>query len=269
MLEYDTLFIGNRWVTPASESVLEVRSPATLALSVDHPTDRPTTWTARVLAARDAFDTGPWPAMSFAERAGYLDRILDVLRPRGSRSSISWCPERAASQCASRRGARLSAARVLLRVGSHPSSGGAPAREARSGGGRDRSPRAGGRRRGDRPVERAGDAGAHEAGHPHSLAGCTLVIKPATETPLCDAKVAEALAPPTCPRAWSASCPVAATSASTSSAIPLSTTCRSPGAPRRDSDRGDCAPAVRRRVNLELGGKSAAILLDDVDLDAR
>ena len=41
MLEYDTLFIGNRWVTPASESVLEVRSPATLALVGRSPDGSP------------------------------------------------------------------------------------------------------------------------------------------------------------------------------------------------------------------------------------
>src|SRR4051812_35038705 len=81
MLEYDTLFIGNRWVTPASESVLEVRSPANLALVGRAPDGSPDDMDRAVLAARDAFDTGPWPAMSFPERAAHLDRILDALRP--------------------------------------------------------------------------------------------------------------------------------------------------------------------------------------------
>jgi len=77
MLEYDHLFIGNRWVTPATASVLEVRSPATLALVGRPPDGSPDDMDRAVLAARDAFDAGPWPTLSFAQRV----RARDVLAP--------------------------------------------------------------------------------------------------------------------------------------------------------------------------------------------
>ncbi|WP_132992133.1 aldehyde dehydrogenase [Gordonia zhaorongruii] len=74
---YDKLFIGGEWVTPASDRLIEVVSPingqviATVPEANEEDVDR------AVAAARKAFDEGPWPRMSPAERAEYLARIGD------------------------------------------------------------------------------------------------------------------------------------------------------------------------------------------------
>ncbi|MER6977379.1 aldehyde dehydrogenase [Streptomyces carpinensis] len=72
---YDKLFIGGAWVEPATDRVIEVVSPingkviATVPDATEADIDR------AVAAAREAFDHGPWPRLSPAERATYLARI--------------------------------------------------------------------------------------------------------------------------------------------------------------------------------------------------
>jgi aldehyde dehydrogenase (NAD+) len=76
------LAIGGRWVPPAGPGTLPVVSPSTedvvgeVPLATDADIDR------AVAAARTAFDDGPWPRMPPAERAGVLARAADLLRKR-------------------------------------------------------------------------------------------------------------------------------------------------------------------------------------------
>src|SRR6202162_408013 len=84
----DRFFIGGEWVQPSSDAAFEVIVPATeepyglFALAQAADVER------AVAAARKAFDEGPWPAMSHAERAAYLraagkrlnDRADDIAR---------------------------------------------------------------------------------------------------------------------------------------------------------------------------------------------
>jgi aldehyde dehydrogenase (NAD+) len=46
-----------------------------------------------VAAAREAFDRGPWPRMSHVERAGYLAAAADVLERRAPEASRMWTSE--------------------------------------------------------------------------------------------------------------------------------------------------------------------------------
>ncbi len=75
MREYDKLFIGGEWVEPASDRVIEVRSPATLEVVGRVPEAVEADVDAAVGAARRAFDSGPWPHTPPEERGRVLARL--------------------------------------------------------------------------------------------------------------------------------------------------------------------------------------------------
>ena len=68
--EWDKLFIGGKWVEPSTSDVIEVHSPATGEKVGKVPLAAKADVDAACAAARKAFDEGPWPHMSPAERAG-------------------------------------------------------------------------------------------------------------------------------------------------------------------------------------------------------
>jgi aldehyde dehydrogenase (NAD+) len=73
------LFIGGKWVDAASGKTFPTVNPATgetiTVLAEGHERDA----AAAVEAARRAFDSGPWPEMSAAERARILWKIGDLV----------------------------------------------------------------------------------------------------------------------------------------------------------------------------------------------
>ncbi|MEU0282339.1 aldehyde dehydrogenase family protein [Streptomyces sp. NPDC088147] len=73
------LFIGGRWTAAVSGQTREIRCPAdgTLVATVDEA--GPKDAAAAIAAARDAFDSGPWPSTPAAERGGLLLRVADLL----------------------------------------------------------------------------------------------------------------------------------------------------------------------------------------------
>ncbi|TCK22424.1 aldehyde dehydrogenase [Pseudonocardia endophytica] len=72
---FDKLFVGGRWVEPASSNVIDVVSPVTEEHLATVPEASAADVDAAVAAARKAFDEGPWPRMSPAERGEVLRRI--------------------------------------------------------------------------------------------------------------------------------------------------------------------------------------------------
>ncbi|MFJ8001819.1 aldehyde dehydrogenase family protein [Streptomyces sp. NPDC096310] len=73
------LFIGGTWTAAVGGQVREIRCPAdgTLVATVDEA--GPPDTTAAIAAARDAFDSGPWPRTPAAQRGGLLLRVADLL----------------------------------------------------------------------------------------------------------------------------------------------------------------------------------------------
>ncbi|MFD7292961.1 aldehyde dehydrogenase family protein [Streptomyces sp. NPDC059897] len=73
------LFIGGTWTTPRDERTREIRCPAdgSLVAVVDEAGGKDTT--EAIAAARQAFDTGPWPHTTGAERGDLLLRVADLL----------------------------------------------------------------------------------------------------------------------------------------------------------------------------------------------
>lgn len=78
----DRFFIDGAWVTPAGEQVVDLPNPATEEIIGRAIVPSPADARRAIEAARRAFDTGPWPSMKPAERAGYLRRMGEILGAR-------------------------------------------------------------------------------------------------------------------------------------------------------------------------------------------
>jgi len=82
-LQYrDRLFIGGEWVAPSTSALIDVVNPATEAVIFQVADAQAEDVDRAVTAARSAFDQGPWPRLSHAERAEYLRAIAAGLRKR-------------------------------------------------------------------------------------------------------------------------------------------------------------------------------------------
>lgn len=85
-----SLFIDGAWAKPATDRLLTVISPVTeepvgtFAEATDADIDR------AVAAARTAFDEGPWPRMTIEERAAALQRVAQKLRDRHEQLAQVW-----------------------------------------------------------------------------------------------------------------------------------------------------------------------------------
>ncbi|MCW2527574.1 MAG: Aldehyde dehydrogenase [Pseudonocardiales bacterium] len=75
----DDLFVGGRFVTPATDATIEVVSPATEQVVARVPTGSPADIDAAVAAARTAFDTGDWRRRPPADRAALVRAFADDL----------------------------------------------------------------------------------------------------------------------------------------------------------------------------------------------
>jgi aldehyde dehydrogenase (NAD+) len=86
----DALFIGGRWDKPAHSVAIDVISPSTEALLGTVAAATPADADRAVAAARFAFDHGPWPRMSGAERAAKLRAIADKVAARAPDFINAW-----------------------------------------------------------------------------------------------------------------------------------------------------------------------------------
>ena len=78
----DKLYIGNEWVAPQSGETDAVLNPATEEVIGRAPVGGIAEVEAAIAAAREAFDNGPWPRMSFRERAAVMRRMHALLTER-------------------------------------------------------------------------------------------------------------------------------------------------------------------------------------------
>ena len=78
----DRFFIGGQWVQPSSDAKIDVIDSGTEELFFSVAEAQAADISRAVAAARQAFDEGPWPRMSHAERAEYLRAIAAGLREK-------------------------------------------------------------------------------------------------------------------------------------------------------------------------------------------
>ena len=80
MKVYDRLFIGGEWESSSGSGTIDVINPTTEEVAGRVPDSTEADIDRAVAAARQAFDHGPWPRMTPAERAAVLTKVNDALK---------------------------------------------------------------------------------------------------------------------------------------------------------------------------------------------
>ena len=265
-LSYDQLFIGGRWQAPSTAQRLSVISPHTEQPIGEVPEATPGDVDRAVAAARDAFDHGPWPRLSPFERMEKIEKLAAVYTGQMDEMADLITAEMGSPRSFSRLGQAAGAAAIMhlmLATGREY-----PWVERRQG------------VLGEVHVRRApvGVVGAIVPWNVPQfvimpklisalIAGCTVVLKPAPETPLDALWLAEMLEEVGLPEGVVSIIPGGRETGEY--------LVRHPGVDKI-AFTGSSAVGRRiaaicgeqlKRVSLELGGKSAAIILDDADVD--
>jgi aldehyde dehydrogenase (NAD+) len=260
-------FIGGEWVIPSSDAYFEVVAPATENVYVRVAAAQEADMNRAVAAARKAFDTGPWPRFSHAERADYLRAISKQLSARAADVAQVWPNEMGVLHAVA-----LSAAHDASSVYRYY------AGLADTFKFEERHRPAGGGQVGLLVREPVGVVAAIIPWNhpimliankiaPALLAGCTVIIKASPEAPgmaYIMAEVAAAVGlPPGVLNVLTADRAVSELLVRHPDVDKISFT-GSTVAGRRIASL--CGERIAR-CTLELGGKSAAVILDDYDID--
>jgi acyl-CoA reductase-like NAD-dependent aldehyde dehydrogenase len=75
---YDRIYINGEWVAPSSAEKITVINPATEEACAHVPAAKEADIDRAVAAAREAFDSGPWPNLSIAS-----GKFHDTISPHG------------------------------------------------------------------------------------------------------------------------------------------------------------------------------------------
>ena len=262
----DTLFIGGGWVRPARPETIDVVSPATEEVIGTVPDGSAADIDHGVAAAREAFDRGPWPRLRAHERADLMTALSGALQARSDEITTMITRENGSPISWSAIGQVLASTMVLDYYAGLATE--YLFEEERAG------------LFGPAIVRRepVGVVGAIVPWNvplfttmlklgPALAAGCTVVLKPAPETPLDSYILAECLQeaglPPGVVNIVAAG-REAGEHLVTHPGVDKIAFTGSTAAGRRI---GALCGELLRPVTLELGGKSAAIVLDDADID--
>ena len=86
----DRLYIGGEWVTPQEGGAIEIVSPDTEQVVFIVAAAGPADMDRAVAAARHAFDKGPWPTTPPADRVAALERLVAALERREGELAAAW-----------------------------------------------------------------------------------------------------------------------------------------------------------------------------------
>src|ERR1700722_1356822 len=86
----DRFFIGGEWVQPSSDAKIDVIDSGTEQLFFSVAEAQAADISRAVTAARQAFDEGPWPRLSHAQRAEFLRAMASGLRDRAADLGQIW-----------------------------------------------------------------------------------------------------------------------------------------------------------------------------------
>ena len=259
------LFIGGAWAAPSGDQIIEVISPHTeqpiAAVAAAGPEDV----NKAVSAARLAQDEGPWPRLDPAERIAAVRRLAELYRPR-RREMAQLITSEMGSPISFSKFSQATLPMMLLDAFADIASS-FPWEEVRPG------------FFGQNVLVRREPGGVVAAIVPWNvplflvvgklapalLAGCSIVVKPAPETPLDALLFAEVLE--------EVGLPTGVVSILPGDGVVGEALVNHPGVDRV-SFTGSTVVGRRiaaacgaslKKVSLELGGKSAAIVLDDAD----
>ncbi|MFC9359990.1 aldehyde dehydrogenase [Rhodococcus sp. NPDC057014] len=265
MTDYDKLYIGGKWVAPATDQVLEVFSPATEELIGSCPVASPADIDDAVAVARRAFDEGPWPQTTPAERGEILAKAAKLIEERGETlnalisSEMGQPPAMVGMMQQTPSLATLNFYAGLANEFEWE--------QTRTGVfGQTKVLR-----------EPVGVVAAVLAWNvplflavnklsPALLAGCTVLLKPAPESPLSTHVLAEIFAEAGVPEGVISVLPGGAETGEYLVSHPGIDKITFTGSSPVGRKIGAIAAQNLKRCSLELGGKSAAIILEDADL---
>ncbi|MEU2042774.1 aldehyde dehydrogenase [Nocardia niwae] len=266
-MHYDSLFIGGRWTAPATAERIQVISPATVEPVGSVPAVSRADVDAAVAAARHAFDHGPWPATPPKERAEVLTRAARLIEQRSADLLAALTAEVGAPQMIAMTLNQLPAVAALDAYAALAES--FPWSETRVGGfGTTRVTR---EPRGVVAAVTAWNVPLFLAVNklaPALLAGCTIVLKPAPLTPLTANLVADIFTEAGLPEGVLSVLPAEPDAAEYLVSHPGVDKVTFTGSTAVGRKIGAIATGQLKSVSLELGGKSAAILLPDMDVAA-
>lgn len=268
MHTYEQLFIGGEWVEPAGSATIDVISPHSEELVGRVPEGTEADVDRAVAAARDALDNGEWPRLSPEERIAAVQKFCD-LYAAAIPDMAAVITEEMGSPITFSNLAQSPAPWMMLNTFLQVAAE-YPWEERRQGA------------IGGEIIVRREPVGVVAAIVPWNvpqfvtmsklapalIAGCTIIVKPSPETPLDGFMLAELLEQAGIPKG-------------VVSIIPAGREVgehlvRHPGIDKV-AFTGSTAAGRRiaavcgeqlKRCTLELGGKSAAIILDDADLGA-
>lgn len=268
MITYDKLYIGGRWVAPATGDVLEVRSPHDQSLTGTAPHAAPADIDAAVAAARRAFDEGPWPRTSAQDRRAVVERFAKLHSARA---------EEFAALVTSENGTPLWFTRWTFQSGV-PEQTDAFLRAAAALDWEEQVGAAGETRTLLRrePVGVVAAVIPWNAPHqsalvklvPALLAGCTVILKASPETALDALALAEVFEEAGFPEGVVSIVPAGRETSEYLVAHPGVDKIAFTGSTAAGRRIASVAGEQLKRVSLELGGKSASIILEDADLAA-
>jgi aldehyde dehydrogenase (NAD+) len=264
---YDQLLIGGRWAAPSTDQRIEVRSPATLDVVGSVPEAVEADVDTAVTAARQAFDRGPWPTTPPEERAKVIARFTELLTERIGDVTEIITAEMGAPGATVQMMMWTPAQSVLAMYGGLATT--FPWEETRNG------------LFGETRVRRE-PVGVVAAIIPWNvplfiavnkvvpalLAGCTVILKPAPETPIDALWLGNLFTEAGLPEGVLSVLPAGREVSEYLVTHPGVDKVSFTGSTAAGRRVGSLATERLKRVSLELGGKSAAIVLDDVDLNA-
>ena len=264
----NTLFIGGAWVPPHASERMELISPLTERVIARVPKGSRQDVDAAVAAARHAFDNGPWPRMPVGERIEAIARLRAVFARRQEEMAQAITAEMGSPITQSR---TIQSTVPLMMMDEHSAiaqnvvkwselrrskSGNALVRRQPKGVAALITPW-------NAPmmtvVQKLG---------PALLAGCTVVLKPASLAPLSAYLLAEFVE--------EAGFPAGVVNVITCDRAEAEYLALHPGVNKvtftGSSSAGRHLAAkcgeLLRPITLELGGKSAGVILDDADIPA-
>jgi acyl-CoA reductase-like NAD-dependent aldehyde dehydrogenase len=264
-LNYDKLFIGGRWQSPSTTQRLSVISPHTEEPIGETPQAAPEDVDKAVAAARKAFDDGPWPRLTVGERMEKIEKLAAVYAGEADEMADLITAEMGSPRSFSRLGQASGAlAQMHLNIATAREF---PWVERRKG------------LFGEVHLRRApvGVVGAIVPWNvpqflimpkmiPALIAGCTVVVKPAPETPLDAMWLAEMLDELDLPEGVVSIVPGGRATGESLVRHPGVDKISFTGSSATGRHIAALCGAQLKRVSLELGGKSAAIVLDDADI---
>jgi aldehyde dehydrogenase (NAD+) len=266
--EYDQLYIGGEWVKPSGKGTIDVISPHSEELVGRVPEGTEADIDKAVAAARTAFDTGDWPRLAPEERIAAVQKFAEVYAARIP-DMASVITEEMGSPITFSNLAQSPAPWLMLNTFLQVAAE-YPWEERRTG-----------VLSGEVIVRRepVGVVGAIVPWNvpqfvtmsklaPALISGCAIVIKPSPETPLDGFLMAELLDEAGIPKGVVSVIPAGREVGEHLVKHPGVDKIAFTGSTAAGRRIASLCGEQLKRVSLELGGKSAAIILDDADLAA-